>query len=144
MPHALYLLQLENRLSCQLASELVSLIETVPYQQTTIELKLLELLACTQQKNHDLIQLMQITKLADVESQRLRQFQFSQCLNQLICDWQQQREMNKLGQQFLPLLGHYLVEVQALEQEFYQQILQQISLATNASQDHNQHVQTPT
>lgn len=144
MRHALYLLQLENQLSCQLARELVSLIETVPYQQTTIELKLLELLACTQQKNHGLIQLMQTTESTDVECQRQRQFQFSQCLNQLICDWQQHREMNKLGQQFLPLLRHYLVEVQALEQAFYQHILRQISSATSASRDHNQHARTPT
>ena len=144
MRHALYSLQLENQLSCQLASELVSLIETVPYQQTTIELKLLELLACAQQKNHSLIQLMQTTESTDVECQRQRQFQFSQCLNQLICDWQQHREMNKLGQQFLPLLRHYLVEVQALEQAFYQHILRQISSAPSASRDHNQHARTPT
>lgn len=54
MRHALYQLQQENRLSCQLARELVSLIETVPYQQNTLELKFLELLACTQQKKPQL------------------------------------------------------------------------------------------
>lgn len=79
MRHELYLLQQENRLSCQLARELVSLIETVPYQQTTIELKLLELLACTQQKNRSLLMLMQLCESSAVEGQRLRQFKFSQC-----------------------------------------------------------------
>lgn len=122
MRHALYLLQQENRLSCQLARELVSLIETVPYQQNTLELKCLELLACTQQKNRSLMVLMQSVSTLDIEPQRLRQYQFSQRLSLLICDWQQQREMNKLNQQFIPLLRHYLLESQTLEQQFYQQL----------------------
>ncbi|MGX7654522.1 hypothetical protein [Shewanella putrefaciens] len=144
MRHALYLLQQENRLSCQLARELVSLIETVPYQQTTLELKLLELLACTQQKNHSLIQLMQTRGSTEVESQRQRQFQFSQRLSQLISDWQQHREMNKLDQQFMPLLRYYLCESQFLEHAFYDKIIQQISQATNASPDHSQRAQNQT
>lgn len=144
MRHALYLLQQENRLSCQLARELVSLIETVPYQQTTLELKLLELLACTQQKNHSLIQLMQTRGSTEVESQRQRQFQFSQRLSQLISDWQQHREMNKLNQQFMPLLRYYLCESQSLEHAFYDKIIQQISQATNASPDHSQRAQNQT
>lgn len=144
MRHALYLLQQENRLSCQLARELVSLIETVPYQQTTLELKLLELLACTQQKNHSLIQLMQTRGSVEVESQRQRQFQFSQRLSQLISDWQQHREMNKLDQQFMPLLRYYLCESQSLEHAFYDKIIQQISQATNASPDHSQRAQNQT
>lgn len=144
MRHALYLLQQENRLSCQLARELVSLIETVPYQQTTLELKLLELLACTQQKNHSLIQLMQTRGTVEVESQRQRQFQFSQRLSQLISDWQQHREMNKLDQQFMPLLRYYLCESQSLEHAFYDKIIQQISQATNASPDHSQRAQNQT
>ncbi|AVV82385.1 MULTISPECIES: hypothetical protein [Shewanella] len=144
MRHALYLLQQENRLSCQLARELVSLIETVPYQQTTLELKLLELLACTQQKNHSLIQLMQTRGSTEVESQRQRQFQFSQRLSQLISDWQQHREMNKLDQQFMPLLRYYLCESQSLEHAFYDKIIQQISQATNASPDHSQRAQNQT
>ncbi|MGI2127982.1 hypothetical protein [Shewanella oncorhynchi] len=141
MRHALYQLQQENRLSCQLARELVSLIETVPYQQNTLELKFLELLACTQQKNHSLILLMQIIESVDIESQRQRQYQFSQRLSLLICDWQQHREMNKLNQQFIPLLRHYLIESQALEQDFYQQIQQQI-IATSALPDHNRRAQS--
>lgn len=141
MRHALYQLQQENRLSCQLARELVSLIETVPYQQNTLELKFLELLACTQQKNRSLILLMQIIKFVDIESQRQRQYQFSQRLSLLICDWQQHREMNKLNQQFIPLLRHYLIESQALEQDFYQQIQQQI-IATSALPDHNRRAQS--
>lgn len=144
MRHALYLLQQENRLSCQLARELVSLIETVPYQQTTLRLKLLELLACTQQKNHSLIQLMQTRGSTEVESQRQRQFQFSQRLSQLISDWQQHREMNKLDQQFMPLLRYYLCESQSLEHAFYDKIIQQISQATNASPDHSQRAQNQT
>ncbi|WP_372932696.1 hypothetical protein [Shewanella putrefaciens] len=144
MRHALYLLQQENRLSCQLARELVSLIETVPYQQATLELKLLELLACTQQKNHSLIQLMQTRGSVEVESQRQRQFQFSQRLSQLISDWQQHREMNKLEQQFMPLLRYYLCESQSLEHAFYDKIIQQISQATNASPDHSQRAQNQT
>lgn len=144
MRHALYLLQQENRLSCQLARELVSLIETVPYQQTTLELKLLELLACTQQKNHSLIQLMQTRGSTEVESQRQRQFQFSQRLSQLISDWQQHREMNKLDQQFMPLLRYYLCESQSLEHAFYDKIIQQISQAINASPDHSQRAQNQT
>ncbi|AVI67642.1 hypothetical protein KO533_02075 [Shewanella sp. NKUCC05_KAH] len=140
MRHALYQLQQENRLSCQLARELVSLIETVPYQQNTLELKFLELLACTQQKNRSLILLMQIIESVDIESQRQRQYQFSQRLSLLICDWQQHREMNKLNQQFIPLLRHYLIESQALEQDFYQQIQQQI-IATSALPDHNRRAQ---
>lgn len=144
MRHALYLLQQENRLSCQLARELVYLIETVPYQQTTLELKLLELLACTQQKNHSLIQLMQTRGSTEVESQRQRQFQFSQRLSQLISDWQQHREMNKLDQQFMPLLRYYLCESQSLEHAFYDKIIQQISQATNASPDHSQRAQNQT
>lgn len=140
MRHTLYQLQQENRLSCQLARELVSLIETVPYQQNTLELKFLELLACTQQKNRSLILLMQIIESVDIESQRQRQYQFSQRLSLLICDWQQHREMNKLNQQFIPLLRHYLIESQALEQDFYQQIQQQI-IATSALPDHNRRAQ---
>lgn len=140
MRHALYQVQQENRLSCQLARELVSLIETVPYQQNTLELKFLELLACTQQKNRSLILLMQIIESVDIESQRQRQYQFSQRLSLLICDWQQHREMNKLNQQFIPLLRHYLIESQALEQDFYQQIQQQI-IATSALPDHNRRAQ---
>lgn len=141
MRHALYQLQQENRLSCQLARELVSLIETVPYQQNTLELKFLELLACTQQKNRSLILLMQIIESVDIKSQRQRQYQFSQRLSLLICDWQQHREMNKLNQQFIPLLRHYLIESQALEQDFYQQIQQQI-IATSALPDHNRRAQS--
>ena len=141
MRHALYQLQQENRLSCQLARELVSRIETVPYQQNTLELKFLELLACTQQKNRSLILLMQIIESVDIESQRQRQYQFSQRLSLLICDWQQHREMNKLNQQFIPLLRHYLIESQALEQDFYQQIQQQI-IATSALPDHNRRAQS--
>lgn len=144
MRHALYLLQQENRLSCQLARELVSLIETVPYQQNTLELKLLELLACTQQKNRSLIQLMQTGVSTEVECQRQRQFQFSQRLSQLISDWQQHREMNKLDQQFMPLLRYYLCESQSLEYAFYEQILQQISQTTSVSLDHNQRAQNQT
>ena len=141
MRHALYQLQQENRLSCQLARELVSLIETVPYQQNTLELKFLELLACTQQKNRSLILLMQVIESVDIELQRQRQYQFSQHLSLLICDWQQHREMNKLNQQFIPLLRHYLIESQALEQDFYQQIQQQI-IATSALPDHNRRAQS--
>lgn len=122
----------------------MSLIETVPYQQTTLELKLLELLACTQQKNHSLIQLMQTRGSTEVESQRQRQFQFSQRLSQLISDWQQHREMNKLDQQFMPLLRYYLCESQSLEHAFYDKIIQQISQATNASPDHSQRAQNQT
>ncbi|MDH1470223.1 hypothetical protein [Shewanella sp. GD03713] len=144
MRHELYLLQQENRLSCQLARELVSLIETVPYQQTTIELKLLELLACTQQKNRSLLMLMQLCESSAVEGQRLRQFKFSQCLNQHVNDWQQHREMNKLGQLFLPLLKHYLQDIQALELQFYQQLSVQNDKATSGGLGHSQHAQSPT
>ncbi|TVL36031.1 hypothetical protein [Shewanella xiamenensis] len=144
MCHELYLLQQENRLSCQLARELVSLIKTVPYQQTTIELKLLELLACTQQKNRSLLMLMQICESSAVESQRLRQFKFSQSLNKQVSDWQQHREMNKLGQVFLPLLEYYLQDIQTLELQFYQQLslnTEQKIQTTNAAQDRSQRAQ---
>lgn len=83
---------------------------------------------------------MQIIESVDIESQRQRQYQFSQRLSLLICDWQQHREMNKLNQQFIPLLRHYLIESQALEQDFYQQIQQQI-IATSALPDHNRRAQ---
>ncbi|EGT3626982.1 hypothetical protein FAP94_11380 [Morganella morganii] len=142
MRHALYQLQQENRLSCQLARELISLIETVPYQQNTLELKFLELLACAQQKNRSLILLMQVIESVDIELQRQRQYQFSQHLSLLICDWQQHREMNKLNQQFIPLLRHYLTESQALEQGFYQRVQQQIIQATNVVLAHNRHAQS--
>ena len=122
MSHPLYQLQQENRLSCQLAHELVSLIETVPYQQNTLELKCLELLACTQQKNHSLILLMQTTQGVDIKTQRLRQNQLSQRLSLLICHWQQHRELSMLNQHFIPLLQHYLIEAQALEQTFHLQM----------------------
>ncbi|MEJ6520400.1 hypothetical protein PQI64_11650 [Shewanella bicestrii] len=144
MRHELYLLQQENRLSCQLARELVSLIETVPYQQTTIELKLLELLACTQQKNRSLLMLMQLCESSAVEGQRLRQFKFSQSLNQHVNDWQQHREMNKLGQLFLPLLKHYLQDIQALELQFYQQLSVQNDKTTSGGLGHSQHAQNLT
>ncbi|QDZ90990.1 hypothetical protein D0436_11230 [Shewanella decolorationis] len=144
MRHELYLLQQDNRLSCQLARELVSLIETVPYQQTTIELKLLELLACTQQKNRSLLMLMQLCESTAVEEQRIRQFKFSHCLNQHVNDWQQRREMNKLGQHFLPLLRHYLQEIQALELQFYQQLSLQNEQTTSGGQGHSQRAQNPT
>lgn len=144
MRHELYLLQQENRLSCQLARELVSLIETVPYQQTTIELKLLELLACTQQKNRSLLMLMQIFESSAVESQRLRQFKFSQGLNLQISDWQQHREMNKLEQVFLPLLKHYLQDIQILELQFYQQLTLQTEQTTSAALDRSQRAQSQT
>lgn len=144
MRHELYLLQQENRLSCQLARELVSLIETVPYQQTTIELKLLELLACTQQKNRSLLMLMQIFESSAVESQRLRQFKFSQGLNQQISDWQQHREMNKLRQVFLPLLKHYLQDIQVLELQFYQQLTLQTEQTTSAALARSQRAQSQT
>lgn len=144
MRHELYLLQQENRLSCQLARELVSLIETVPYQQTTIELKLLELLACTQQKNRSLLMLMQIFESSAVESQRLRQFKFSQGLNLQISDWQQHREMNKLEQVFLPLLKHYLQDIQILELQFYQQLTLQTEQITSAALDRSQRAQSQT
>jgi len=144
MRHELYLLQQENRLSCQLARELVSLIDTVPYQQTTIELRLLELLACTQQKNRSLLMLMQIFESSAVESQRLRQFKFSQGLNLQISDWQQHREMNKLRQVFLPLLKHYLQDIQILELQFYQQLTLQTEQTTSAALDRSQRAQSQT
>ena len=124
MSHPLYQLQQENKLSYQLAHELISLIETVPYQQTTLELKCLELLACTQQKNHSLILLMQTTQGVDIKTQRLRQYQLSQRLSLLICHWQQHRELSTLNQHFIPLLQHYLIEAQALEQAFHLQMQQ--------------------
>ncbi|MGL4713779.1 MAG: hypothetical protein ACRCWP_14850 [Shewanella sp.] len=142
MRQALCQLQQENKLSCQLARELASLIETVPYQQNTLELKCLELLACSQQKNRSLMLLMQMIKSVDIEPQRQRQYQFSQRLNLLICEWQQHREMNKLNQQFIPLLRHYLIESQALELGFYQHIQQKIIQATNVLPDHNRHAQS--
>ncbi len=143
MRHELHLLQQENHLSCQLARELIALIETVAYQQNTIEFKLLELLACSQQKNHCLIHLMQIVGTKEVESQRLRQYQFSQRLGQLVSEWQQHREMSKLERQFMPHLKYYLFELQPFEQDFYRQILQKISLTTSAALGRNRHAQTP-
>ncbi|MGL4613581.1 MAG: hypothetical protein ACRCVV_06715 [Shewanella sp.] len=143
MRHELHLLQQENHLSCQLARELITQIETVPYQQNTIELKLLALLACSQQKNHCLIHLMQTVSTKAVESQRIRQFQFSQRLSQLVSEWQQHREMNKLERQFIPHLKYYLFESQLFEQDFYREILQKISLTTSAALDRNRHAQNP-
>lgn len=87
---------------------------------------------------------MQTRGSTEVESQRQRQFQFSQRLSQLISDWQQHREMNKLDQQFMPLLRYYLCESQSLEHAFYDKIIQQISQATNASPDHSQRAQNQT
>lgn len=144
MHHELYLLQQENRLSCQLARELISLIETDPYQHTRIELTLLELLACSQQKNRSLLKLMQLFESSAVESQRLRQFRFSQDLNQQISDWQQQREMNKLGQVFLPRLKHYLQNIQIQELQFYQQLRSQTEQTTSAAPDRSQGAQSQT
>lgn len=40
----------DNQLMCQLSQERIRLINTVTYQQATLELKCVELLACVQQK----------------------------------------------------------------------------------------------
>lgn len=132
-------LQQDNQLMCQLSRELICLIKTVPYQQATLELKCLELLACVQQKNGSLVMLLKHFASSDIShheliSQRQRQYQFAQTLSQLIEDWQQQRDMSKLKQHFIPFLEHSLLESQALEEAFYHNIQMD-----NASNDDDLH-----
>lgn len=48
----------DNQLMCQLSQERIRLINTVTYQQATLELKCVKILACVQQKNGSLVMLL--------------------------------------------------------------------------------------
>ncbi|QYJ80303.1 hypothetical protein [Shewanella acanthi] len=147
MRHEMDLLLQEIRLSSELARDLIALIETSPYEQTTIELKLLELLACAKQKNRSLLLLIKRFGCAPVECQTLNQQPFSTLLDTLIDDWQQQKALCKLRQQILPSLKQYLQQTRDVELTYYQQLthpMDNISESTSGAQGRSPHVQTLT
>ncbi|MCH1931285.1 hypothetical protein L9G16_13940 [Shewanella sp. A25] len=147
MRHEMDLLLQEIRLSCELARDLITLIETSPFEQNIIELKLLELLACAKQKNRSLLLLIKRFGSAPVQCQQLKLQPFSTELDTLIDDWQQQKALCKLRQQILPCLERYLQETRDMELTYFQQLthpMHNISGSTSGVQGRSRHAQSLT
>lgn len=112
MENTLIQLSLLNEVASTLAREMHDKLLNARHQLDSLELTLLELLACHQQKYDHLIQLNKQLNNHDTKLATLDQHQLVLCLDNILTQWQEQREINKL-EIALARIEHELIRDQA-------------------------------